>query len=534
MRKRLMGIMCVIVILCIVTLLSARWIYHLQYVYAPMGRVRDRILGIPIVEDLDFLEQKEQISAEKNPGVLFEDVLLPYDVRSNTLYLSQSADTDEWVGKLCAGENEFFLCATQDAYWNKKQEAIREGYAFEVWLVGEESYYKLNLVISGAPIISLYTNDKEKLMNGEEVQGEVSVFNPSVGTDCYEINQSYVMYRIKGSSSRAHEKKGYALKLLDYKGKKLDVSLLGMRADNSWKLNALYTDDLKIREKTALQIWEQFCEANPEIKQKGARMEYVELILNDEYVGIYGLVEPIDEDKLHMDENDVLYKCVSWAIPTNEAFANAIEQRACTAESIRINYPKVISEYSKVWSPMQDYNERFFVNPELDYEQALATVDVENLSDVFIFLMVTSASDNSHKNLYYAAEVSDDGSYVMRQIPWDLDYTFGRTYPMEFDENYGGVYANSTLPRLKFANKEEIGTFVLNRWKDYRATFLKTKNILDMLVENRDYLMKTGAIKRECERWKDLEISSDIDYLLEWQENRMNWLDEFFADWATN
>ena len=62
----------------------------------------------------------------------------------------------------------------------------------------------------------------------------------------------------------------------------------------------------------------------------------------------------------------------------------------------------------------------------------------------------------------------------------------------------------------------------------------KTKNILDMLVENRDYLMKTGAIKRECERWKDLEISSDIDYLLEWQENRMNWLDEFFADWATN
>lgn len=533
MRRRNAWILSFAGVVCVVGIFLFVLLENWKYAHIPI-EYETKVLGMAIVDDLYFLESKELLETDENPGVIFENVLLPYDALSNTLYLSQSIEKEEWIGELRATEKGWFICALKDSFWNMKNEAISTGHAFEVLLVGPEDYYVMNLVISGMPIISINTEDMERLKNEEEVLGVLSVFNSDVGNEYYEIHQSYMSWRIKGGTSRAYEKKGYALKLLDHKGNKLDTSLLGMRSDNSWKLNALYTDDNKIREMTASQIWEQFCDAYPGNNQEGAHMEYVEVILNNEYMGIYCLVEPVDEDKLQMDYNDVLYKCVGWKVPMNDDFVASIENQLSSVADIRINYPKTISDFTMVWNPLRDYIDKFFVNPQLNYEEALAVVDVRNLSDVFMFLMVVSASDNSYKNMYLAADVSSSGSYVMREIPWDLDYSFGNVYPKEFNSNYSVVYANTALPRLKMERKDEIGTYFLQQWKEYRQTFLKTDNILNLLIDNRNYLVETGAIKREMERWPNLPISSDIDYLLEYQEKRMEWLDDFFVKWATN
>ena len=538
MRKRRAFLICMVHVIGIIVLLM--WQSGVDGQRVPMSvAYSDEVLGIAIVENLDFLGERELQKTESNPGVLFENTLLPYDAESNTLFLSQSMDTQKWVGEL-VGEGDFFLCTTQDAYWQKKQDAIRDGYAFGIWLVNEESYYELKLVVSGMPTISIDTESKERIQDGEELQGIIRVFDPDIGSGRFEIHESYVTYHIKGNTSRRFEKKGYALKLQDYQGQKVDASLLGMRSDNSWKLNPLYTDNNRIREKTAAQIWEKFSEANTELKQDGPRLEYVEVVINNEYEGVYCLVEPVDEDKLGLDKNDVLYKVVSWNVPSSDDFVTAVADKASTAAGIRINYPKTITNHTDVWYPMWDYSQRFYFNPELDYEKALSTVKVENLSDIFMFLMVTSASDNSYKNLYFAAEVTENNEYVMKQIPWDLDYTFGNVYDGEsenltrFAEYYQSIYADSTLPRLKFENIEEIGSAFLERWNQYRNTFLNTESILCLLRENRDYLVETGAMKRERERWQEIPVSSDIDQLLQYQENRMAWLDIYFLEWATN
>lgn len=391
--------------------------------------------------------------------------------------------------------------------------------------------------MSGMPVISIDTESEGQIQDTEE-RGVVRVFDPDVGSSRYEIHQSYMTCRIKGGTSRMLEKKGYALKLYDYLWKKANISLLGMRTDNNWKLNPLYTDDTRIREKTAAQIWQAFSEANQELKQDGPRLEYAELVINKEYMGVYCLVEPVDEEKLNLDKNDILYKVVGWTIPADDDFAAAAADSIPTVAAIRINHPKVISDYEAVWYPMRDYNERFYLNPDLDYEKALPTVNTANLSDVFMFLMVTSASDNHYKNLYFAAEVTGDGSYVMRQIPWDLDYTFGNAHCGEspnlvcFSEDYSCIYADSTLPRLKFANPKDIGTAFLERWNRYRESFLKTEEVLRLLKENQAYLTETGAVGRENERWKEFQVNTDISRLLQYQENRMTWLDGYFAEWA--
>ena len=493
--------------------------------------------GLELVENVGAWAEKGIREAESGPGILFEEVPLPYDEENNTFILPQSIHTRDWTGELSAADDGYSLYGERDVYWQRKQDAIREGHAFSLWLVNGESYIEYKLVVSGMPVISIDTESKGQIQDTDE-RGVVRIFNPDVGSDRYEIHQSYMTCRIKGGTSRALEKKGYALKLYDYQWKKADIPQLGMRSDNNWKLNALYTDDTRIREKTAAQIWQAFSAADKDLRQDGPRLEYAELIINEEYLGIYCLVEPVDAEKLNLDKNDILYKVVGWKMPTENDFTVAVANSASTAAAIRINHPDVISDYAAVWHPMQDYNERFYLNPDLDYEEALATVNTANLSDVFMFLMVTSASDNHYKNMYFAAEVARDGEYVMKQIPWDLDYTFGNVFYGEspnlvrFLEDYSCIYADSTLPRLKFANPEEIGTAFLARWHQHRESFLKTEEILRLLKENQRYLAETGAVVRENQRWQEFPVNMDISGLLQYQEERMRWLDAYFTEWA--
>ena len=45
---------------------------------------------------------------------------------------------------------------------------------------------------------------------------------------------------------------------------------------------------------------------------------------------------------------------------------------------------------------------------------------------------------------------------------------------------------------------------------------------------NREYLLDTGAFIRERERWPQIGVDMNIEYLKEFQDARMRWLDEYF------
>ena len=334
-------------------------------------------MGIPIVENRDFLEGKLRKETTENPGVYFKSVLLPYSYRNNTLYLSQSYEQDKWIGSLSA-ESGFYLCILQDDYLSHKEQAIKDGYPFTLWLVSEDSYYEFSLVVSGMPIIAISTErmevqekvpyevDPDKLhFDSEDLYyGGIQVFDPGINGDDYEITKCNVRYHYKGATTSNFEKKGYAISLQNAKEENVDFPLLGMRSDNSWKLNAMVTDDNRIREMTACQIWEQLDAANEEVEEPGPRMEYVELVLDNDYQGLYCLVEPVDAKKLKLDADDVLYK-VLHEIPFEDGkVQEAIDKGWRIMSPVRIRYPKVITDYAKVWHPMRDYTNKIYHGAE--------------------------------------------------------------------------------------------------------------------------------------------------------------------------
>lgn len=525
----------------IVLLLSGLYSYKIYMDYRVPVPYTDRVMEIPIVENLDFLDGKKKMTSEDNPGVYFGQALMPYD-SDGTLYLSQDFEVEDWVGEIVTGSRDTFLCTLPDDAWEDKADSIRNNHVFKLWMVGEDGYYELDLIVCGMPVMTIstereepqdmgdYDTDPDHFVYDPDIiwYGRMQLFDPGVGVDRYEITETGARFYLRGDSSSSFEKKSYSLGLLNAQGENLDTSLLGMRSDNSWKLKNMVADKSKIREKTACQIWEMFDQTNADVSQPGPRMEYVELIVDNDYVGVYGLVEPVDEKKLGLDKNDVLYKSTNWLVPEDEDIQYAIDHRWRLMTYLRIRYPDIITDYERSWFPLRDYLNTFY-HPEGDGQSAQDRLNLPNTVDMLLFNMAVSGSDNYFRNLYFAADVNEDGTYTMRQIPWDLDLTFGEIVGGGFKKDETVIYEEGAIPYLRKTAPGLVGPLLQTRWEECRATFLTTDNILNIMTDNRDYLIRSGVVARENERWPDYTMSTDLDDILDYQRRRMEWLDTYFV-----
>ncbi|MBQ4537575.1 MAG: CotH kinase family protein [Lachnospiraceae bacterium] len=534
------------ILICISIIIALAYVIPTTYsLYSKQqpANYNDIIMGMYLV-DTPPTGRHLQSDTPENPGIFFENTLLPYSIQTNQFYLSQDYASPSWSGALSTNRKGY-LCTPSDPYWQNKSAAISENHPFTVWLVTENGYYEWELIISGMPVMNIatshsaepesiaYEEDPDKYVYDSETlyYGNVRLFNPGIGCNNYEITECNLEYHEKGATSSCFSKKSYSLSLQSWNGENLSVSLLGMRSDNNWKLNAMVSDPNRIREKTASEIWAEFDAAETSVIETGPKAEYVEVILDNDYKGIYCLVEPVDAKKLELDSHDILYKVLAWEPPADADIQDSINHGWRIIYPVRIRHPKIITDYTTAWYPIRDYLNTFYRHET--YEDLTTKLYPENVADMYLFLMAVSGSDNSFKNMYYAADVFDDGSYKMRQIPWDLDLTFGNIYEYnspiasEFDSDSHVVYEEFAASKLLDSAPDTLMPLLRSKWTQYRETFLNTDVILEKLTSNRDYLMNTGAFLREQTRWPDYPMSSDINYLLEYQTERMNWLDEY-------
>ena len=541
MRKRRMKLLLGASILTIL-LLAGVYCYQIYMDYRVPIPYTERVLGIPVVEDIDFLEALQPKTSEQNPGILFGQALVPY-ASDGTLYLAQDFNVEKWVGELVTDSRDTYLCMLWDEAWADKAGSIRSNHIFHIYLVEENSYYPLQLVICGMPVMTMstlreeeqdlgdYETDPDRYCYDPEViyYGTLQVFNPGTGVSGYHILESNVKYYERGASSATFEKKSYSIGLLDAEGQNLNASLLGMREDNSWKLKGMVADGKKIREMTACDIWEQFAETNTEVNETGPRMEYLELILDNDYVGLYGIVEPIDAKKLELDKNDVLYKSTHWIIPEDDDVDYSVERGWRLMTYIRVRYPDDIPDYAKIWYPMRDYINTFY-HAKGDERPAQDKIYVSNAVDMLLFNMAISGSDNHFRNMYFAADVNEAGEYTMRQIPWDLDLTFGAIVSGGMNDDETVVYEEKAVPFLRDTQPDTVRLYLRQRWQQVRESFLSTENVENMMHEHQDFLLSTGVMKRENDRWPDYQMSTNLDKVEDLLERRLNWLDGYFAE----
>lgn len=247
--------------------------------------------------------------------------------------------------------------------------------------------------------------------------------------------EAAIRIRLRGNTSRRFPKKSYRLKLVEADGAKRDLALCGLRADDDWILNPMYSDTSKIREAMAYWLWD-------EINSRGraaasSRPTYVEVWLNGAYHGLYLLQERVDRKQVGADrEKGILYKVVANDRPDAARMSAAGGAEACGGLELAFTGSAVKS----AWAPAADY--MALLNG--DMPAGNARLSRQNAVDYALWSLLVQARDNRFKNMYIHC-VWEDGGYVLYRIPWDLNHTFGDLWDGDSPETNYVAYGISAF-----------------------------------------------------------------------------------------
>ncbi len=499
-------------------------------------------------------EETERLLEDGEAGLHVNGYEAAFDKKKQIFYLYQPAGSEAWQGDLRPYGAELYILS--DEYTEDPFRAVEKGHVFEAVFCTKDSYQRAGIVLTGMPVVKIETQREEPreypvedidnyVFNSEtRYYGEITVFQPGSlalpenkgAAEAYQVLHRKVCYHERGQNSALFSKKSYAVKLLNQKEKGISEPLLGMQRSTDWKLLAMYSDPNKVRDKVSMDLWEEIAKAEEGFNERGPEMEYCEVVLDGEYMGLYGMMLPVDEHTLGLGEGNVLYKILDWYMPEPADIQASIDQNYEVCYPVRIRYPEKNGAVEELWKPITEYFTCKYWS--IDFNAYSEMSYVENLADYYIFIQTVSGFDNYLKNTYiFSEETAGGAGYKMITIPWDLNYTFGNCYSYEPDLNYTAFnddasvnYVEPVLEQLFRSSFNGEGEVLKERWNKYRTGILRTEHITELLQENMDHLQETGAFARDTERWEGALNSSDLSEVESYVERRMLYLDEYFGN----
>lgn len=384
-------------------------------------------------------------------------------------------------------------------------------------------------------------------------QDNISLLSP----DAAEPTNSFAKVKWRGGSTNTADKhkRNYKIKTLNEKGKKQEISLLGMREDNNWILDAGQIDLFRLRNRIATEIWNDFATkpyyASKEPKAKsGVTGKVVEVILNNEYRGIYSLTEAMDRKELKLKKYDdknqefhgQLWKVSSWDKATFWDIDKDYDNTQETWHAFETKYPDIDDVNPTDYSPL--YEAIDFVansNDEAFKKEVGDYFDIPVLIDYQLFQETLKPVDNNGKNMYWGIYDVAKSKKLTLAI-WDLDASVGQYWQCSTPLHPNYVLPNTDLGvkdgfnlyhRLSSLNVDNYNEKVASRYQELRKTYFSEENLISRYQGYYDMLVKSGAASREECKWsKDSDIGgyplnfkSEIEYIKNWIINRLNYLD---------
>ncbi|MEJ7663868.1 MAG: CotH kinase family protein [Hymenobacter sp.] len=273
---------------------------------------------------------------------------------------------------------------------------------------------------------------------------------------------------IRGGFSQSFPKKSYELSLLTdtLAANDQDMALLGMRADNKWNLQAMYNDQLRLRLKTANELWQDmhqvYYKAQEPNAKNGIALAYTEVFLNGQYQGIYALTERVDRKQLKLKKYTTsmqgeLYKGAAWEAGTAFTTLPAYDNHSQLWAGFEYKEPSQQTE----WKALHDFVGFVENSSDADfYSQYKTRFNLENAMDYFLFLNLMRATDNTGKNLYIAKYKPNEPYYY---VPWDLDGVLGNDWQGLNTNVTNDILTNGMYQRLfKYAPGGEFWAALTN------------------------------------------------------------------------
>lgn len=443
---------------------------------------------------------------------------IPYDSKKNIYYIPK-----------CGEEYEFDIFYSKNTIV-KSIKNINED-MIKVIAYNKSKYKVYNICLTSIPVVNIELADKtnkKELIENDYVYGDVVIFD---NESLKSIKQTSKI-KVRGGTSKLYDKKSYSIRFIDSKSGEEIIrdDILGLDANTGYALNSLYEDESKIRDLLSNAIWGKI---NSD-KSKKINIKYVEVVINNEYYGLYGLQELSNEYKLKINNtNSVLYKINS----NNISYLNNLEEDMENSTDI------VYSSKSKdeSWQYLKDLMELvYYADDEKFNKYILDYIDLDNFVDNFILMETIYNFDGLLKNDVLEYNI-DSGKFI--KIPWDLDLTFSKIWDnnnvlkssnhIDFSQqllaNNGNNEISVYLEQRLWENN--VGNFrqkVAQKWSTLRKGPLETETLVNYANSLYDEVTESGAREREHERWPDGGYSTDNEFIETFIRQRLPYLDSEF------
>ena len=490
----------------ILLLVALRGIYYEQ----------NTCLGIPLIKESELLACSEELEIDF-AEITFNGISVAADEESKTIYISQSSKmisrSSNLQGTLGTNNPKQELYFLKDAHLQNLKETVNNAEYITLVVVEGDVMSKIKVAISTLPIISLdgecldeYTHKWVPIYTGDLTvfAGENSATG-KMNTETYSAK-----WRVRGGKSANLNKKPQKISLKKENGENLNADLLGMGADDDWILNPMNLDDTKVKEKTAIDLWNSYI-MDSTSDYPMSTSQYVEVVIDGKYQGLYLLQRRLDTKFLGLDkERDIIFKGrPTWVAPT------------------------LYEGYEIVHSPYDELQTYYIL------QEYLLAVDETNYINVNTFLHFLSAVDNvGYKNMYYILKQDESGRYTMYLLPWDTDISMGvipnigsPIHAYDYD-----ISMNQYCKRMYYYNVmleyTDLDDKMAERWYELREDVFCTGGAWEQLLEeNTECIQKSGAMARDYMTYGYIYEGKDtIENLFKWSKEKSELIDAYWEE----
>ena len=368
---------------------------------------------------------------------------------------------------------------------------------------------------AGLPRIVIETEDFAGVRDREtEIPSHLQIYGEKAPeSEVYELT-----VRGRGNSSFKMPKYGMKLEFTD------KVSLLGMPKNRDWALVANFGDKTHLRNYMMTRLSEWLgAKYTP-------RMQFVEVYLNRNYMGLYLLSETIKvgKNRVNIDENDTTFLLEKedskkfdppYVLTDNQYYYHIKSPKNPSPET-----EKLLKNHLNAF---ENFMEDYYLHRANEIKNWL------DVDDFLLFYWVQEYSKNEDGN--YARSVFmtwKKGEPIHFGPLWDFDLAFGNA-SREQNQNPEDWYIRKYRLNYYIMQNSVVKEAALDYWNNHRKTF---KALIDSIPVYRAIIEK--AIDNEYRRWpvigntenwalKDPYDSYDeaVEAMTEWMKKRYQWID---------
>ncbi len=421
------------------------------------------------------------------------------------------------------------------------------------------------LTNSNLPIIVINTNNTA-IPDEPKINATMGIIYNGDGNS-NNINDAFNHYNgrigieTRGNSTQDFDKKTYSIELRTSTNEDTSIALLNMPKEEDWILHAMVIDKTQLRIPMSFYLFR-------EMGHYAANWQFVEVMLNNEYRGLYILTERIKRDKNRVDISKLTADeidgddvtggyilRIDWLddLGEDDFFISNYNSQGDSEMHYQWYYPKA----SNIQQAQKDYIKGFMD----DFENAVFADDFKNsqgkryteyinIASFIDFLLINELSKNSdgYKLSSYLFKDKDSKGGLLNAGPiWDFDQTYGVSLVCSnydyrgwtFLQNQADCEDLESMPMWWQAMVSDtvFSDLLIQRWQELRSDLLQEENLMNWMDNQR--VVINDAINRNFTKWDDFigeyiwiepepipqTYDEEITYMKQWIVNRLNWMD---------